>query len=112
MQDPDRGYRTLKSSASEIDASERSVHGGQDRAGTGSDLLSDYANKTVIARAFGVSTRTIDRWIRLRIIPSPVRLGRTALYHLPTIRKYLSEQVDLNGRRLSRGRIKGRERSV
>ena len=109
MQDPDCGYRTLKSSASEIDASD---HGGQDRAGTGSDLLSDYANTAELAQSFGVSTRTIDRWIRLRIIPPPVRLGRTALHHIPTIKKHLLEQVDLHGRHPSRRRLKGRERSA
>ncbi len=109
MQNSDRNHPTLKSPDSQIDASD---HGSQDRAGTGSDLLSDYANTAELAQSFGVSTRTIDRWIRLRIIPPPVRLGRTALHHIPTIKKHLLEQVDLHGRHPSRRRLKGRERSV
>jgi hypothetical protein len=107
-----RGYRTLKNSASEVDASEQSFDGGQDRAGTVSNRLCDYANKAEIARSFGVSMRTIERWVPLHILPAPVPLGQTARHHLPTITKYLSEQVDLHCSRPSRRHINDRERSV
>jgi hypothetical protein len=62
-------------------------------------LLDEYATKDLIARTFGVSQRTIERWVRLRILPSPVKLGRTSLYHLPTVRQHLADQVRRAGSR-------------
>ena len=58
-----------------------------------SDLLHDYVTKHSLAVEFGVSTRTIERWVRLRLLPAPVRLGRTTLYHLSTIRNHLESQA-------------------
>ena len=52
-------------------------------------LLAEYANKKEVADEFDVSERTIERWVRLRLLPAPVRLGRTSLFHLPTIRRHL-----------------------
>jgi predicted DNA-binding transcriptional regulator AlpA len=59
----------------------------------GSTLLSEYARKDELAQQFGVSERTIERWVRLRVLPAPVRLGRTSLYHLPTIQEHLAGQI-------------------
>jgi predicted DNA-binding transcriptional regulator AlpA len=56
-------------------------------------LLADYLRKDDLAREFGVSARTIERWVRLRILPQPVRLGRTSLYHLPTVRQHLQDSL-------------------
>lgn len=55
------------------------------------NLLGDYASKQNLATAFDVSERTIERWVRLRLIPAPVRLGRTSLFHLPTVRQHLED---------------------
>ena len=57
-------------------------------------LLRDYAGKDEIAREFGVSERTIERWVRLRLLPRPVKLGRTTLFHLPTVKKHLARQIE------------------
>ena len=54
-----------------------------------SDLLCEFANKSELAGLFGVSPRTIERWVHLRAIPKPVRLGRQLFFHLPTIREAL-----------------------
>ena len=58
-----------------------------------SDLLSDYARKGDLAREFGVSERTIERWVRLRLLPRPVRLGRSRLFHIPTVKQHLVDQA-------------------
>jgi hypothetical protein len=58
-----------------------------------SSLLDDYASKIDLAGEFGVSIRTVERWVRLRVIPSPVRIGRLSLFHVPSLAKYLAEQA-------------------
>ena len=57
------------------------------------DLLSEFARKGELAQQFGVSERTIERWVRLQILPPPVRLGRTSLHHVPTIQKHLAKKL-------------------
>ncbi len=68
-----------------------------------SHLLADYVSKADLANEFDVSIRTIERWIRLRLLPQPIRLGRTRRFHVPTLRKHLeaksSERADRRGRR-------------
>jgi len=61
---------------------------------SGPHLLADYIGKEQLAQAFGVSARTVERWVRLRQFPAPLKLGRKRLYYVPTVRKYLA---DLNG---------------
>ena len=56
------------------------------------DALIGFVRTEDLAVQFGVSERTIQRWIRLRLLPQPVRLGRTTLHHLPTIREFMAEQ--------------------
>ena len=72
-------------------------------------LLDEYVGKRELAREFGVSKRTIERWVRLRLLPAPVRLGRTALYHIPTLKRHLADQVNgerrLAGLNLRRPRV-------
>ena len=65
-------------------------------------LLSDYVRKSVIAREFEVSERTIERWVRLRLLPAPLKLGRTSFFHLPTVADYLANQIKPNGLRRRR----------
>ena len=56
-------------------------------------LLADYASKEELAEDLDVSPRTIERWVRLRLLPEPVRLGRTRLFHIPTIRRHWQSQT-------------------
>ena len=58
-----------------------------------SSLLDDYVSKVDLAGEFGVSTRTVERWVRLRVIPSPVKIGRLSLFHVPSLAKYLAAQA-------------------
>ena len=67
-----------------------------------SRLLADFARKEQLAKEFGVSERTIERWVRMRILPKPMRLGRTLLFHIPTIRRHLESQD--SGKRTHRSR--------
>ena len=62
-------------------------------------LLAEFIGKEDLAHEFGVAGRTIERWVRLRLLPAPIRLGRTSLYHLPTVKKYLAEQMEQRSRR-------------
>lgn len=59
-----------------------------------SALLEDYVSKDQIAREFGVSERTIDRWVQTRLLPPPVKLGRLRLFHVPTIKRRLAARAD------------------
>ena len=64
-------------------------------------LLEDYASRREIASEFEVSERTIDRWVRRGIVPPPIKLGRMALFHLPTVREHLLRKAQ---RLVRRGR--------
>ena len=65
-------------------------------------ILAEYADKKQVADEFRVSERTIERWVRLRLLPAPVRLGRTSLFHLPTIKRHLESLSGPSGRRRGR----------
>lgn len=65
------------------------------------DLLCEFASKAELAGLFGVSVRTIERWVRLRLIGKPVRLGRRSLFHIPTIRQALTDEASRAPRRAS-----------
>lgn len=54
-------------------------------------LLTDFATKQEVAKKFGVTTRTVDRWVRQGQIPAPLKIGRQRLWHQPTVNKLLSE---------------------
>ena len=56
-------------------------------------LLQGYASKDQLADEFRVSPRTIERWVRLRLLPAPIRLGRKSLYHLPSIKRHMTDQL-------------------
>lgn len=58
------------------------------------EILAEYVRKFELAREFQVSERTIERWVRLRILPAPLKLGRTSLFHLPSVRKHLERQLE------------------
>ena len=61
-----------------------------------SALLHDYVQKDDLAREFDVSPRTIERWVRLRLLPPPVKIGRTQLHHVPSIRKSIEDRMERN----------------
>ena len=63
-----------------------------------SALLADYIPKEQVAAEFDVSSRTIERWVRLRLLPAPIRLGRKSLHHVPSIRRFLADRAIGNGR--------------
>ena len=67
-----------------------------------SRILADYVRKEDLAKEFEVSTRTIERWVRLRLLPAPVRLGKTSLHHLPTVREHLKNLTNTAARRRGR----------
>jgi hypothetical protein len=70
---------------------------------TSSALLADYIPTEQVAAEFDVSSRTVERWVRLKLLPAPLRLGRTSLHHVPSIRKHLADRAEC-GSRHRRGR--------
>ncbi len=57
------------------------------------DLLAEYARTDELAREFDKSPRTIERWVRLRLIPPPIRLGSVSLHHIPTLKQHLTDRA-------------------
>ncbi len=68
-------------------------------AGKEPGLLDEFVRKKDLAREFDKSERTIERWVRLRLLPAPLRLGRTSLFHLPTVKNHLAKQMEQRSRR-------------
>ena len=56
-------------------------------------LFEQFATKQQVAELFGVTPRTIERWVRLRTIPQPRRVGRQRLFYLPEMRKALAKEA-------------------
>ena len=52
-------------------------------------LLEGYLRREELAKQFGLSPRTIDRWEALRIGPPRVSVGRTILYNVQSVREWL-----------------------
>ena len=52
-------------------------------------VLEGYLRREELARQFGLSPRTIDRWEALRKGPPRVCIGRTILYKLESVRDWL-----------------------
>ncbi len=73
----------------------------------GLDLLAEFARKNELAGEFDVSPRTIERWVRLGIIPPPLRLGGLSLHHIPTLKQHMKDRAV---GRLSRKRTKSARR--
>ena len=63
-----------------------------------SALLTDYVRKEQLAQLFGVSQRTIERWVRLRLLPAPLRLGRKGFFYLPSIKRHLADRAQYGSR--------------
>jgi predicted DNA-binding transcriptional regulator AlpA len=52
-------------------------------------VLDDFLRREQLAKLFGLSPRTIDRWEALRIGPPRVCIGRTILYNVQAVREWL-----------------------
>lgn len=52
-------------------------------------VLEGFLRREELARQFGLSPRTIDRWEALRIGPPRVCIGRTILYQIQSVREWL-----------------------
>ena len=52
-------------------------------------VLAGYLRREELARQFGLSPRTIDRWEALRKGPPRVCIGRTILYQVESVRDWL-----------------------
>ena len=59
----------------------------------GFDILDEYALTNELAEEFKKSPRTIERWVRLRLIPPPIPLGRVSLHHIPTLKQHLKDRA-------------------
>ena len=57
------------------------------------DILSDYLSKEELAEQFGKSPRTIERWVRLRLIPAPVRMGKSTFFHVPSVKEAMARSA-------------------
>ena len=55
-------------------------------------LLNGYLRREELAKQFGLSPRTIDRWEALRKGPPRVSIGRTILYNIQPVREWLVSQ--------------------
>ncbi len=67
--------------------------GMAESAGKEPGLLAEFIWKKDLAHEFRVSERTIERWVRLRLLPAPLKLGRTSIFHVPTVKKDLVDQT-------------------
>jgi hypothetical protein len=52
-------------------------------------VLDGFLRREELARQFGLSCRTIDRWEALRIGPPRICVGRTILYQAQSVREWL-----------------------
>ncbi len=56
------------------------------------EILDDYLTEHALARQLDKSERTLQRWRRLRLGPTPTILGNRVLYAVTDVRVWLREQ--------------------
>lgn len=56
------------------------------------EVLDDYVTEHALARQLDKSERTLQRWRRLRIGPTPTVLGNRVLYAITDVRTWLRAQ--------------------
>ena len=56
------------------------------------EILDDYLTEPVLAAQLGKSERTLQRWRRLRIGPTPTIVGNKILYAIDDVRTWLQAQ--------------------
>lgn len=54
--------------------------------------IQEFLNKQEIAREFHITTRTVDEWMRRRLIPF-TKIGRCVRFHWPSIKQHLTEKA-------------------
>ena len=59
---------------------------------TNIEILDDYLTERALARQLDKSKRTLERWRRLRIGPTPTILGNRILYSVADVRAWLRAQ--------------------
>ena len=59
---------------------------------SGPVILAGYLRREELARQFGISTRTVDRWEAMRMGPPRIAVGRTILYNIESVREWLAIQ--------------------
>ncbi len=56
------------------------------------EILDDYLTEPALAVQLGKSTRTLQRWRRLRIGPTPTICGNKIIYAVDDVRTWLRAQ--------------------
>ncbi len=56
------------------------------------EILDDYLTEPALAEQLGKSERTLQRWRRLRIGPTPTIVGNKCLYAIEDVRGWLQAQ--------------------
>ena len=56
------------------------------------EVLDDYLTERILAAQLYKSERTLQRWRRLRIGPTPTIVGNKILYAIDDVRTWLHEQ--------------------
>ena len=56
------------------------------------EILDDYLTELVLAEQFDKSERTLQRWRRLRIGPTPTIVGNKVLYAVDDVKAWLRAQ--------------------
>ena len=59
---------------------------------TNTEVLDDYLTERDLARQLDKSERTLQRWRRLRIGPTPTIVGNKILYAVDDVRAWLRAQ--------------------
>lgn len=65
----------------------------------GTIIEDEFLTKPQLAALFGVSERTVERWVRLRSLPAPTRVGRQRLWHRDRLITFLTEGPRRGARR-------------
>jgi hypothetical protein len=66
-----------------------------------------YGNTKYVAALFGVSERTISRWVGLRIGPARIRIGKLILFDLTKLPEWLATRETVSVRAPGRHRQRG-----
>jgi predicted DNA-binding transcriptional regulator AlpA len=69
--------------------------GGKNNAMTAQSIIADeFMTRDSLARDLGVSVRTIDRWVSLRLGPPRISIGKLILFCRSAVLKWLSSRED------------------
>ncbi len=81
-----------------LDANEqRGEQPGGDAENFNNIALAGYITKPELALRLRKCIRTVDSWLRRGYVPH-LKIGRTVLFHWPTVQKHLAENYMIRGR--------------